>query len=435
MRRSVKESLLPAKLDATVVLAVAIVTLFLGFSIALINAAGDFVSSARSRTFRGYSSTGYAAWSETLHRLAPSWRLSPSPLLDIAADEIVVLCEPDEDAIKIEPVYLRRLRDWIESGGRLVLAANSRRSAGLFEGTEPPPQTAQELLMARAPILEQIDLTESSEEADRWSDLTEDIYEAEQAPRLLEVDKIGEWPNDLGSVHQVALHRHVQYLSGEVLDKALWRMQVTVEQHSVDIAAAWKIGQGELTIVADPRLFNNRLIGVADNALAAVALVGGGRTPVAFEGFYQGLLKRGQPLWLFVQNGYAGLSMAVLLLTLIAVWRASQFLGPPIAPAAINRRSVREYLDSLSRLYLRTRGHSRFLLQTIRGGVIEELRVRNHLPRAGSQIDVLLQRLHRRDPAHAEVVRAVIIESERLEQANPQDHLVIPAMERLRRCL
>jgi hypothetical protein len=174
------------------------------------------------------------------------------------------------------------------------------------------------------------------------------------------------------------------------------------------IAAVFPIGMGRLIVLADARLAQNRLIGQADNPVLVAHLLADSGKPVVFDEFYHGLTIRSNPFWLLSRFPYGILAASVLAATVIVGWRAFRFLGPPLSPRPVSRRTLSEYIEAMARLLNRSKQPAHFLLTEIRQGLLWRLRHDLGLPPGGEEADKIVWILERRDPPLAQKAREAI---------------------------
>jgi hypothetical protein len=175
------------------------------------------------------------------------------------------------------------------------------------------------------------------------------------------------------------------------------------------LAAVYVVGSGTITVLADPRLAQNGLIGDADNSVLVAHLLADPKKPVVFDEFYHGLTVRANPLWLLSRFPYDILAASVLAATLLIGWHASRFLGPPLLPRPASRRTLSEYIEAMARLLNRSRRPVPFLLTEIRQGLLWRLRHDMGLPPGQEDATKIVWILERRDPALAEKAREAIL--------------------------
>ena len=174
------------------------------------------------------------------------------------------------------------------------------------------------------------------------------------------------------------------------------------------LAAVYAVGDGTITVLADPRLAQNRLVGRADNAVLISHLLADPQKPVVFDEFYHGLTVRSNPLWLLSRFPYDILAASVLAATVLVGWHASRFLGPPLSPRPASRRTLSEYIEAMARLLNRSQRPLPFLLTEIRQGLLWRIRHDMGLPPGQEDAEKIVWLLQRRDPPLAEKARDAI---------------------------
>jgi hypothetical protein len=177
----------------------------------------------------------------------------------------------------------------------------------------------------------------------------------------------------LADVERLRIPRELQTLAvGD--SKPVGTISVTSQGQSWTVAAQYKLGEGELILLSDPAIFDNRLISRSDNPVLAVRLVDAGQGPIVWDEFYHGLTIRGSMLFLLTRGSYALVAGMILLTTIAWLWRQSRYLGPPLSAAPVSRRSVREYVEAMARFFQRGAESRRFMLDEVRQGVLWSLR-------------------------------------------------------------
>jgi hypothetical protein len=174
------------------------------------------------------------------------------------------------------------------------------------------------------------------------------------------------------------------------------------------LAAVYALGSGTITVLADPRLAQNQLVGRADNAVLIAHLLADLKKPIVFDEFYHGLTVRSNPFWLLSRFPYDILAASVLAATVLVGWRAARFLGPPLSSRPVSRRTLSEYIEAMARLLNRSQKPVPFLLGELRQGLLWRIRYDLGLPPAHDDADKIVRTLQRRDPVLAATVRDAI---------------------------
>ena len=373
----------------------------------------------------------------------PVERLLAPPSAVIGRDVTLVLWKPQPELVQVEPAYLQALAHWVESGGRVVVAPDSKLP-------ESPTVGASRRVPAKAKALRTV-LTElglpsvSIWEIDRNPNsrvpTPESTRSASGSPGI-------ESPKNRKGLENDDVRRLRELLSGDV--KPIATRSVSVDPTGVFsylrglvttigvpeermhvlklgdskpdgtitltgpggtegiVAASYRRGAGELIVVASAAIAENFLVAGYDNSILAVHLMAVPGRSVVFDEFYHGLTIRGNPLWLFTQPGYAATTLSLLLLFGIWIWRESIFLGPPLASEAQSRRSIGEYIEAMARFLNRGGTSQAFLLREVRAGVLRAIRDELHLGPSRDHVEELAAVLARRDPRRArELVEAV----------------------------
>jgi hypothetical protein len=384
----------------------------------------------------GTRAHGFRALYEILAALGATEKRGLSPPGDtLDRSATLVMWSPDDDLISDEPVYMQRVVSWVRDGGHLVVALDAKESAphghkafqtrkrldrrSVTEVLGLPGAHAQLVDLANPPktkskdepppAVEEVEEPEASATAEKDEDPPAND-DGEQAPpehpkratggrlvfrkrvtlnegvremllpeffpvHLADVRGEGDL-SALGSqIAQLQVPRQLQTL--EVGDSApVGTASVVSGEESWVVAAQYKLGAGEVVLVSDPEIFDNRLIGQADNSVLAVRLIGAGQGPIVWDEFYHGLTIRGSILFLLTRGAYAIVAVMILLALAGWLWRQANFLGPPLAMQPVSRRSVREYVEAMGRFFKRGANSRRFMLDEVRRGVLWTLRHR-----------------------------------------------------------
>ncbi|HTI50202.1 MAG TPA: hypothetical protein VL475_04595, partial [Planctomycetaceae bacterium] len=202
------------------------------------------------------------------------------------------------------------------------------------------------------------------------------------------------------------------------------------------LAAAYRIGEGEVVVVA-AAVAENRQIAQADNSVLMVRLLSSAGRPVVFDEFYHGLTLRGNPLWLFTRPGYAAATICLLILIGLWVWREAVFLGPPLEAAAKSRRTLGEYVEAMARFLNRGASSRPFLLREVREGALHAIRQELRLPPGREHVDELAAVLARRSPGRArDLIEAVAdIDSALTAKHKCREQDAVRLMQRISHCL
>ncbi|TVM34648.1 DUF4350 domain-containing protein [Oceanidesulfovibrio marinus] len=204
------------------------------------------------------------------------------------------------------------------------------------------------------------------------------------------------------------------------------------------LAAVYRRGKGLVVVVADPLLLTNAMLarpGNAYTALGPLAHYDGQRGEVVFDEFFHGLTVRGRPVWLLTRRPYGLVALALLLAAGLWCWRSGSRLGPPLPAIVPTRRSMEEYLEAMSGLFLRGEKQS-FLAQELKAGVLWWLGRRYRLGYGEEDLEAVSRAMARRDPESAERLQSAVHELETLAaRRKPSVKRLVAAARELTRCL
>ncbi len=403
---------------------------------------------------------GFKAAFETLRELGIDVRRNPRPPEpDDLKNGVVVFWKPLSQLVASEPAWLRNLQQAVHDGGQVVIAddgrtlfpsdvvqknAKNRNAPQLQAMVANPDESIAELLGVQLLTVkpDETDMTKTA--TGRTKKPSKVIAEAlagslpETEKRTYPLRATGDFV--ASGVELKTLLLPVGQLneietSGQPPDSAIFATDVDGNEHC--IAARVPLGKGSVTIVSTPWVLSNGGISEADNVLVAALAVLHGDRPIIFDEFFHGLAIRGNPIWLFSQRTYGTISLALLALTGVVVWRGAIFLGPPLPAPNRPRRSIREYIDAMSRFMCEGRYHDQWMLIQLRDGVLWQLRQEHGLPPEQHSVEELLTRIGRRNPAQADSLRTVLDDVEHaVSGAAPTGLLkTIQLLQRMRECL
>jgi hypothetical protein len=377
----------------------------------------------------------------------------------------LVLWAPQNDLVQIEPIYLQRLRQWIRNGGRLIVAPQAKRdsedrlrTATQFEfvkqttvfkeiGLPEIETTVRDLSqvsgssgnsdsahasLTNAPAAQDRDSDSFKGELDRY------LFPTLFPTQTMKVQTDGKLVDICSAVSTLELPTRVQVLDFD-LSKPDGRIviplgpQASIEQQDSNarqraeadqnskkwperwpnqppnaqpqklavLAAQFKLGAGDVIVVSDPAIFDNRLVSLADNAVLAVDLMGHPRQPIVWDEFYHGLTVRGNPLFLLTRSYYGLVAGMIVALTACWVWRKSVFLGPPLADSEVMRRTLAEYVEAMASFFKRGSESLSFMLEELRRGVLWSLRRKFGSPKEYEIAEDVAAAVACRDPEKA----------------------------------
>lgn len=364
---------------------------------------------------------GHRAILDTLRELnVPTRRSLTPPTASALGHSTLVLWNPSSALVQVEATWLKSVADWVTQGGRIVVAIQdsslqsdlpmSATNKDHLKGTVssltealglPDVHVAGETAsrsdlanIGRRPFEDLPDLARQMEERVAGSSKT--IATVEHP-----VEATGEWTSTLSSIRQVVLPTgRVSAISGGEAQQtaALW-LTDPFGKHCV--AAAFRVGRGEVVLVTLPELLSNLCIAQGDNVLLASSLLVSDDRAVVFDEFFHGLSVRGNPMWLFAQRTFGTVALCLLGLAGVWAWRQAVLLGPPLQSRPQNRRTIGEYVEAMSRFLLSPAGHRRFLAEQVRDGVLWSLRKEFQLPPESDDRERLFSAIHRRQPTRA----------------------------------
>lgn len=389
----------------------------------------------------GTRGSGHRALYETLEHLiqTPSRSHFPPPAgIDTKASLIMI--GPIHRLTDLESEHLITTAEWVKQGGHLVLAL------------EPREATCCRAAMIALGI-DDIDLQQiTPNKVESKSDLPLEQMERERA-HLLKW-KLDETRKTVET--DVQLTGPLQLLAGDVkrlrlpadslstLDASatgsvlLTPMVLVADDEGVShtLAGSIEMGDGTITLIADDSMFNNFLLGVADNSVLAVNLAAWREGPIYFDEFFHGLSSRGNPLWLLTRPHYGWLCLILLVGTGLWVWRQWVALGPPLAASEPSRRTLAEYLDAMAALFTRSR-KKLFVLQELRAGVLWSIRQELHLPPGSEDAEILIKALSRQQPDRARQLEQSVRQIDVIlnDRKVPDHHTFTELAREISRCL
>lgn len=405
------------------VLAAAIVMVIVSIGASILSSIQPLDRGGRGANSYGNRAHGYKGIFDVLAELGVRTERSLLPFDSKAhGRDTFVVWGPDEDLVDVEPVYIHRLRSWIEQGGRAVVATsgetggrNLLRRAMARQGLDADTNTLEALglkkLSTRTMHLDtvpqasdpeaQLESTQDDEESDSFSDAWQKSMSAlPREVRQLEVRGRGEFAALAKRVKRLSVPEELHVLE---LDDAKPVGKITAKIGAADevLAAKFRMGKGEVIIVSEPGLLANHIVARSDNPVLAFDLMAAGGRRVAWDEFYHGLTVRGNPWFLLSRGRYALLALFAVATVGLWAWRQAIFIGPPLAPPATSRRSIAEYVESMARFFRRGRHSSRFAIETMRDGVLWWTTRRVRVGRGQDTPEQLAAALARRDPAAA----------------------------------
>jgi hypothetical protein len=405
----------------------------------------------------GTRGNGYRALFESLDELnVPVRRQLGPPLPNEFPESLLVLWDPRPDLTNADPKWLRGVAGWLRQGGQAVVAFDDEAPLSLFstmrrgrasekpwddddvdDETDPeieklPKPTLFELLGVGKLEITGVDEADELDEGhtdtfpppptgskgfpedEDLVDTFREVLTASSRPEeanLHIVEAAGEFASLIPEGSRIELPIGLLYeinVEGRDLRDTIHVVTESGTRHC--IAARLPVGQGHVTVVSIRRLISNENIDAADNIVVAAGLLLAPGREIVFDEFYHGVTIRGNPMWLFSTKTYGSVTAMLLLLLAVAIWRAAIFLGPPVAEAPVRRRSIREYIDAMSRFLREGKGHREWSLEHVRDGVLWKLRREFGLPSESHDDSRLTAAMARKDPRRAEHLIEVLNE-------------------------
>ena len=394
---------------------IAVLTISLVWGV--ISLMGDPDSGGRGADSYGLRRDGHRALYETLAELGLPVRRSvepPGPRQSV--DRTIVLWAPQPTLVAFEPRHLHRLVDWVREGGRVVVAPSPAPELMLLsEDLKNFDTTILEALdLAGVAIdeLNQRDLpvpaaTASSDDQPR--DSTRRLRDFMGEFAAVDVPRVEVEVSATGSLAPLSADVRRITVPGASLKVVASRKQRPAGQLTFQdvvgtrrtLAAAYKVGEGEIIVVGDPMLFNNFALAQSDNSVLAAHLLFDGDRSAVLDEFYHGLSVRGNPFWLLTRPGYALLVTALLLCVGVVTWREAILIGPPLTSPDPSRRTMAEYVDAMSRFFNRGRKTRPFLLESVRDGALRHIAAEHGISHLRLDVDQIAAAVARRNPDRA----------------------------------
>jgi hypothetical protein len=403
----------------------------------------------------GTRGNGYRALFESLNELnVPVRRQLGPPLPKEFPESLLVLWNPRPDLINADPKWLGDVAAWLRQGGQAVVAFDNEAPLSLFamqrdrasdepwndDDTDDDNPEIEKLLkptlfqllgvgnleITRVDEADEIDEGHpdfrlphqtGSKEFPSERDLVDTFKEVLTASSRPEEAKLhivqasGNFADVIPEGSRIELPIGLLYeidVDGRDLRDTIHVVTETGSRHC--IAARIPVGQGHVTVVSIRRLISNENIESAENIVVAAGILLASGREIVFDEFYHGVTIRGNPMWLFSTKTYGSVTAMLLLLLAVAIWRAAIFLGPPVAEAPVRRRSIREYLDAMSRFLREGKGHREWSLEHVRDGILWKLRREFRLPPESHDDSRLTAAMARKDPRRAERLIEVLNE-------------------------
>jgi hypothetical protein len=453
-------------LSARNVIILAVVVLIIALVWAVASALGPNDSGGVARDSYGTQAHGYRALFELLGELsAPPRRSTSPPGPGMPVDGTFVLLAPHTQLVVTAPKHLHAVRDWVEAGGRLIVAPSVRESEWAKRVRE---MQTEDLKGAPADVLDALDVDDfialderagfrvdsplnpnaDDDDQPHWTEgenydfLPDEVKDAlkKGPPKadLWPVEVAGSFASMAADVDRLALPAEgFAAIEADRNDLAGALIVKVDDETQFILAASISVGKGEVIVIAEPLMLANFYLPQADNSVLAARLLADGVSEVVFDEFYHGLAVRGNPFYLLTHPAFATIVLVVLAGVVAWAWRGATFLGPPLATGDPTRRTIAEYVDAMARFFSRGDGSRRFLVEEIREGVLRELCRRLQLPLETTDPERIAAKLAQRDPHRAEQLAKALhdIDARRAGGRDYSRTHFLPDMQRLTACL
>ncbi len=347
-----------------------------------------------------------------------------------------VLWNPLDSLVQTEPAHFKVLSQWVRDGGRLVVApsvesedsddSNCRRCSSAKCSTCVPIALLNELGLSEVSI-EEIELgsgaagnnqrgkrvsASDQDDADP-EDIREtvrDVFRIKKRPSAVySIECDGEWDYLSSQVNRVQLSSEQVWRVNYGEQEPLARITIAIsEDASNTLAALFTLGKGQIVVISNPFMASNVNLSGADNSVLLAHLLTGRRSRVIFDEFYHGLTVRGNALWLLSKRPYAVITVSILAVVGLLIWRQAIFLGPSRQERPASRRSLNEYVEAMSRFILQGRESPKYVLHEVRDGVLWHFCKSLGLPPQQQNTDMILGLLSRRQPQKASQLQAAL---------------------------
>ncbi len=376
----------------------------------------------------------------------------------LAGQATFVFLEPDRDMVQVEPTYLADVASWVRAGGNVFYCPAVSQSVfspiTKSERNELPPKTFLQLMGIDddRPVHWQVESSDGNDpvEIARYSNAKMESRYAGQSRFAATVQPTkgasiavqcdGQWASLSASVLKVYLPEESLWLYKTLPTEGgdpLARVVVpTADGQSLVLAAMYRLGKGKLILLSDPALAQNGFLSHDDNSVLLVNWLSAQGGPIIFDEFYHRLTPRGNPLVLLRRPLFTVLITMICLSVGVYAWRHSVRLGPAISSASVQRRSLLEYVEAMSRLFSKSRGRVPFLLKESRRGLVWSLQNDLGLTGTKNAEQNIVRILKHRDSDRAEQFEDCLRQLDRLLQdQHVTDREAINSIRKVSDCL
>lgn len=414
----------------------------------------------RSDSF-GTHAHGYRAVYDTLRELNVPVRRSIGPPIPASlGSATLVLWSPSLEIISLEQKWAEGVGQWVHNGGHVVVALGSDDHITFLGMRIPKPPQVKKKEDEVATSRELLELIGLSEVKIVMHDDTKSALSIHSGSAPNSVDEVLE-QTLIPKLKNIPLKQHTLTATGSLASRfpsepviaipetGLFLLEIndakpegtlnlkSDEDKPQTVAAQFKVGSGMVTLFSVPDIMMNAAVSKADNLRLISKLILSDSHEVVFDEFFHGLSIRGNAMWLFAQETYGTIALALLLLIGLLVWRSAVFLGSPLPEKAVSRRSIVEYLEAMARFMREGRNDAHWTLTQLRDGVLWKLRREHGLPPELADERRLLKAMERRAPGRAEELELTLDAIRDLTSSNLVDHerKTLPVLRRLLACL
>jgi len=395
---------------------------------------------------------GYRATYQLLDELGtPVDRRFNPPSPELPLPTTLVLWLPSEELVANEPSYLQLMVEWVEQGGRIVVApGQASHSFKMALKKETPVDVLGALGLSHVRVTGRgvLEIAEAEKGLRGRNERQERLSRSAQGDvaeyfTQHAIDFYPFKPTATGTLRPAlarakTLVRPRESTSAVTISDKQDSASGTLLEGDQILAATFPRGKGEIVVVAESSLLMNVRIASGDNAVFAYDLLtADGTRGVVFDEFYHGLSVRGNPLWLLTQSRYWVATLVGLTAMALFLLRRGMLLGPPLESLPKSRRTLSEYVEAMSHLFHHGRGKIPFLLTEVRAGTLRTLAERYNLAAGEHVSDSIAAAIGRRSPTDADRFRRAYSE---LEAARKRGRACTPiealkAIQGITRCL
>lgn len=331
-----------------------------------------------------------------------------------------VLWDPRDYYVQTEPSYLNQLAEWVRAGGRLVVTTSAQVKTSKRDdcpqcrskncSTCIPISLLDELgldgvaIQAAPGVTKRDSASRAKYESRAVEDRVRDIFRAKEYQTATHPFKFeGEWSDlePLAKRIEISVEQPQQIVFDRIEPTAQLTIAGSREEATSTIAAMFPLGEGTITVISQPLMASNASLANADNSVLLTHLLTGLRKQIVFDEFYHGLTVRGNAFWLLSKRPYLVMTLSLLVVLGIWVWRSAIFLGPSREDLPTSRRTLDEYVEAMSRFLLKGRGSEKYILSELSDGVLWHTSRMLGLPPSQQDVQAIVGILSRRSPLAA----------------------------------